>query len=276
MDIQQKIASFDLQAFFFDQGVPFLVKLLIAIAIFVIGRFVAKRVANYAAGAMRKSKLDEFAVRFISNTLNTVISIFVILYALDHLGINTTGLAAIIGAAGLAIGLALKDSLGHFAAGVMLVFFRPFQLGDFVEIGGQSGSVDAITMFSTRLKTGDNKIVTIPNGNVFSTTLVNYSSESTRRIDLVIGIGYGSDLKKAKQLLEDILAANDKILATPASTVAVAELADSSVNFVVRPWVNAGDYWPTRFELLETIKLTFDQEGIEIPFPQMDVHVSNA
>lgn len=265
----------DSQQFIDSVVIPWGIHIASALAIFLVGKWIARAVTNGAGKALGRANIDPILSTFLSNILNTVLLVLVIIVALSQLGLNTTSLVALLGAAGLAVGLALKDSLSHFAAGVMLVLFRPFKLGDFVEVGGVSGSVDKITIFSTRLKTPDNKIVTIPNGKVFGNTMTNFSEEATRRIDLVIGIGYGSDLLKAKGILEDIVSRHDNVLKEPGYRIAVSELADSSVNFIVRPWVNAEDFWPVRFELIETIKLRFDAEGIEIPFPQMSVHMNH-
>ena len=253
---------------------PWGTKILLALLIFIVGRMVARLVARGVSKALTTARLDPILVNFAAAVVNTALLVLVIVFALSQLGLDTTSLVALVGAAGLAVGLALKDSLAHFAAGVMLIVFRPFKLGDYVEVGGVAGSVDKISIFSTRLKTPDNKVVTVPNGNIFGNTMVNYSEESTRRIDLVVGISYDSDLLKAKHLLNDIVSSHEKVLKDPAYRIAVSELADSSVNFIVRPWVNAADYWNVRFELLETIKLRFDAEGIEIPFPQMALHIN--
>ncbi|UZK04736.1 mechanosensitive ion channel family protein [Venatoribacter cucullus] len=249
-------------------------KILLALLIFIVGRMVARLIARGVGKALTSAHLDPILVNFAGAVVNTALLVLVIIFALSQLGLDTTSLVALVGAAGLAVGLALKDSLSHFAAGVMLIVFRPFKLGDYVEVGGVAGSVDKISIFSTRLKTPDNKVVTVPNGNIFGNTMTNYSEESTRRIDLVVSISYGSDLLKAKHLLDDIVGSHDKVLKDPAYRIAVSELADSSVNFIVRPWVNAADYWDVHFELLETIKLRFDAEGIEIPLPQMALHIN--
>jgi small conductance mechanosensitive channel len=205
--------------------------------------------------------------------LRWVLLLFVVIAALSQLGIDTTSLVALLGAAGLAIGLSLQSSLANFAAGVMLIVFRPFTKGDFVEVAGTSGSVDNISIFTTTLTTPDNKEVIVPNGSVIGNNIVNYSARPTRRVDMVFGIGYGDDIKKAKELLEQIVAADTRVLAEPAPVVALGELADSSVNFLVRPWVNAEDYWSVLWDTTETVKLKFDEAGISIPYPQMDVHL---
>jgi small conductance mechanosensitive channel len=200
----------------------------------------------------------------------------VFIAALSTLGFETTSFIAVIGAAGLAIGFALQGSLANFASGVMLIIFRPFSVGNFVEAGGQSGSVEEIRIFSTVLKTPDNKMVIIPNSKITGDNIVNYSAKDQRRIDMVFGIGYGDDLQRAKQILERIIAEDSRILDDPAVTIGVLELGDSSVNFAVRPWVKTADYWAVYFDLMEKVKLTFDREGISIPFPQRDVHLFQA
>lgn len=253
---------------------PWGTQIMLALLIFIIGRMLAGFVTRTTIKALERARLDPILVSFLATVMNSTLTLLVIVFALSQLGLDTTSLVALLGAAGLAVGLALKDSLSHFAAGVMLIVFRPFKLGDYVEVGGVAGSVDKITIFSTRLKTPDNKVVTVPNGNVFGNTMVNYSEEATRRIDMVIGISYGSDLLKAKNILEELVKEHAKVLKDPSYTIAVSELADSSVNFIVRPWVNAEDYWDVRFQLTESIKLRFDAEGIEIPFPQMDIRLS--
>jgi small conductance mechanosensitive channel len=259
-----------------DYLLPWGGHLLTAIAIFYIGRMIVGVVGNTVSRMLSRTSLDPILGSFLLTLINTALMALILVAALSQLGLDTTSLVALVGAAGLAIGLALKDSLSHFAAGVMLILFRPFRVGDYVEVDSVAGSVDRITIFSTRLKTPDNRVVTIPNGNVFGNTMVNYSEEKTRRIDLVIGISYGSNLLKAKQILIDLVEGHPLILKDPEYRVAVSELADSSVNFVVRPWVKSEDYWTVRFELMETIKLTFDKEGIEIPFPQLSIHMDKA
>ncbi len=192
---------------------------------------------------------------------------------LDHLGLQTTSLLAIFGAAGLAVGLALKDSLSNFSSGVMLILFRPFKVGDFIEAAGTAGVVEEVRIFSTMIRSGDNRQIIIPNGQIYGGTIVNVSAKPTRRIDLVFGIGYGDDIKKAKQIIAEVIAADERILKDPAPGIALGELGDSSVDINVRPWVNTPDYWPVRADLLENVKLAFDANGISIPFPQRDVHL---
>lgn len=257
-----------------DYLLPWGVELAIAVAILVVGIFAAGLVRVLLRSALKRASIDEVLSAFISAVLHKVLIAVVVIAALDQLGVNTTSLVAIVGAAGLAVGLALKDSLQNFASGVMLVLFRPFNTGDYVEAGGSAGVVEEIGIFNTTLHTGDNRVIIIPNGGIFSGNIINYSQRPTRRVDMVFGIGYESDLKKAKTIISEIVAADERILAEPAPLIAVAELADSSVNFNVRPWVNSSDYWPVLFDLNEKIKLAFDEQGIVIPYPQMDVHLS--
>lgn len=244
-----------------------------AIIIFIVGRIVARIVSNVIAKMMAKSNVDETLIKFAKSITYVALMIFVILAALGKLGIETTSFAAIIAAAGLAIGLSLQGTLGNFAAGVMLILFRPFKVGDFVEAGGVAGIVEEIQIFSTKMRSGDNKEITVPNGQIVGSTITNYSAKETRRIDLVIGVGYDDDLKKVRAALEDVINSDERILKDPEVTIGVLELGDSSVNFAVRPWVKSGDYWPVLFELQETIKLRFDAEGISIPYPQQDIHI---
>jgi small conductance mechanosensitive channel len=217
--------------------------------------------------------VDSILSDFLITILKAMLLLVVVIAALNQLGVDTTSMIALIGAAGLAVGLALQGTLANFAAGVMLILFRPFKDGDFVEAGGCTGVIEQITIFSTLFVTGDNKQVIVPNGAIYGGTITNYSAKPTRRIDLVFGIGYGDDLLKAKQIIEKVLGEEGRILADPAPGIAVGELADSSVNINVRPWVNGADYWPVRADLLEKVKLTFDAQGISIPYPQMDVHL---
>ncbi|MGB1091376.1 MAG: mechanosensitive ion channel family protein [Oceanobacter sp.] len=248
-------------------------KLLYALLIFFIGRIVGKLIVKSVGKLMARANIDDMIAHFVTTVLGVILLMVVLVIALSQLGLDTTSVVAILGAAGLAIGLSLKDSLSHFAAGIMLITFRPFKVGNYVEVDGVGGSVLEINLFSTILKTPDNRVVTVPNSNVFGNTMTNFSANSTRRLDLVIGIGYGSDLLKAKNILKEMLEADERVLKDPAYVVAVNELADSSVNFVVRPWVNSADYWAVKWDLTERIKLKFDEEGIEIPFPQMSVHI---
>jgi len=248
-------------------------RVIIAIAIFIVGRIVAKKLTSLAKKLLEKANWDATLIKFITNLIYILLLFVVLIISLQTLGIDTTSFVAILGAATLAIGFALKDNLSNFAAGVMLLIFRPFEVGHFVEAGGASGVVEEIGVFNTTLRTGDNKVIYVPNSSIVGGSITNYSVKDTRRIDLVIGVSYEDDLKKVKEVLWDILNSDERILKDPPPTVAVSELADSSVNFVVRPWVKSSDYWPVYFDLLETIKTRFDQEGITIPYPQLDVHL---
>ncbi|MBU8933828.1 MAG: mechanosensitive ion channel [candidate division Zixibacteria bacterium] len=247
-----------------------------ALAILIIGRIVVGIITGIVRRLMKKANVDDTLISFVVAMTRIGLMVFVLLASLNQLGVQTTSFIAIIGAAGLAIGLALQGSLSNFASGVMLIIFRPFKNGDFVEAGGSTGVVEAIGIFSTIMRTGDNKRVIIPNSNITGGNIVNYSAKETRRIDLVFGIGYDDDLKKAKGILERLMIEDDRILKDPAPVVAVSELADSSVNFVVRPWVKTADYWVVLWDLTEKVKLTFDAEGISIPYPQQDVHMFQA
>ncbi|MEM1190240.1 MAG: mechanosensitive ion channel domain-containing protein [Pseudomonadota bacterium] len=247
--------------------------ILLAILIFYIGRFIVGRVVRVIQRIMLGRGTDETLVNFVCSIVRWLGLLFVVIAALSQLGVDTTSLVALIGAAGLAIGLALQSSLANFAAGVMLIVFKPFKKGDFVEAGGAMGTVDAISIFTTVMTTPDNKEIIVPNGAIIGGNITNFSARPTRRVDMVFGVSYSDDLRKARQLLEEIVAADSRILAEPEAVITVGELADSSVNFLVRPWVNAADYWGVLWDTTEAVKLRFDAEGISIPFPQMDVHV---
>ena len=260
---------------YIDLAIAYGIKVLGAIAIFIIGKWAAKMLTNLFRKALEKSNTDPTLIKFLGDLIYFGLLVLVIIAALGTLGVNTTSFAAIIGAAGLAIGLALQANFSNFGAGVVLLFLRPFKVGDFVEAGGATGSVESIGIFNTTIKTGDNRVIIVPNSNIIGGNIVNYSKEPIRRIDLVIGVGYDDDLKLVKQTLEEILQSDERILKDPPPSISLAELADSSVNFNVRPWVKSEDYWPVRSDLLEKIKVTFDERGITIPYPQLDVHVDH-
>lgn len=245
-----------------------------AILVFLVGRIVIKMIVKIARHAMEKGGMDALLVNFVSSIMRWVLMLFVIIAALEQLGVDTTSLVALLGAAGIAVGLALKDSLQNFASGVMLIVFRPFKNGDFVDAGGVMGVVEHIGIFTTTMKTGDNKEVIVPNGQVYGGTITNFSARDTRRIDMVVGIAYDADIRKAKNILLEILGADERVLKDPEPVVAVSELGDSSVNFVVRPWVKSGDYWAVLWDTNEKVKYAFDEAGIGIPFPQMELHVN--
>jgi len=249
------------------------IKVIAAIVIFVIGKWISGVLSRAVGKAMGRAQSDEILVKFVANIAYAALLAFVILAALAQLGIQTTSFIAIIGAAGLAIGLALQGSLSNFAAGVMLIIFRPFKVGDFIEAAGTSGVVEEILIFSTKMRSPDNKQLYVPNGGILSGTIVNYSAKEQRRVDMVFGCGYGDDIRKAKALLEQIVADNALVLDEPAPTIGVLELGDNSVNFAVRPWVNNSDYWDAYFQITEAVKQGFDEAGISIPFPQRDVHL---
>jgi len=256
--------------------IPWGINIAFALAIFIVGRMVVKTIIKLIRALMTKTGTDVILIDFICAIINAILMLFVAIAALDQLGVDTTSLVAVIGAAGLAIGLSLQDSLKNFASGVMLIVFRPFTAGNFIEAGGVSGVVEKISIFSTLMRTGDNREVIVPNGAIYGGTITNYSARDTRRIDMVFGIGYDDDIRKAKEIIQGILDADERILDEPEPLIAVGELADSSVNFNVRPWVNSGDYWPVHFDLNEKIKLAFDDNGISIPFPQMDLHIAKS
>jgi small conductance mechanosensitive channel len=262
-----------LNSFFTLQGVPLLINVFTALLIFFIGKKVAKLLLAMVKKIMVKANVDSVLIDFLGAIFYGILLLVVAVAALEQLGVETTSLVALIGAAGLAIGFALKDSLSNFASGVMLIIFRPFKIGDFIEAAGVSGIVEDITIFNTMLCSGDNKEIIVPNSGVYGGTIINYSAKPTRRVDMVFCIGYDDDIKLAKQLLLDILAEDERILAEPQALVAVAALADSSINFNVRPWVKSADYWSVFYDTQEKVKLAFDQAKIGIPFPQMDIHV---
>jgi len=251
-------------------------KVIAALAIFIIGRIIVKAIKSGVTKAMNKAGSDPILISFTTNILYAALLAFVIIASLGQLGIQTTSFIAILGAAGLAVGLALQGSLANFAAGVLMIVFRPFKKGDFIEGAGAAGIIEEVHIFNTVMRTGDNKTIIIPNGSLMGGNIVNYSTKPTRRLDLVIGIGYDDDIKKTKLVLEELMQNEARILKDPAPTIGLLELADSSVNFAVRPWVNSADYWGVHFDLLESIKLRFDQEGISIPYPQQDIHLHNS
>jgi small conductance mechanosensitive channel len=248
-------------------------KILAAIFIFVIGRWIAKMIKKFLGKTMTRSGVDATIIPFVLDLSYVALLIMVIVASLGALGIQTTSLIAVLGAAGLAVGLALQGSLSNFAAGVLIVTFRPIRVGDYFEGAGTAGTVEHIQIFSTTAKTPDNKVIIIPNGKLLSDNIVNYSMKEIRRVDMTIGVSYADPIDKVKEILADILARDSRILPDPSPTIGLIQLADSSVNFAVRPWVKTEDYWAVYFDLHETIKKRFDAEGISIPFPQQDIHV---
>lgn len=257
-------------------GVDFGINLVTALLIFFVGRWIVGILVRGLKALMQKQEIDKTLETFVSNLVRMVLLVFVIIAAIGALGVQTTSLIAVLGAAGLAVGLALQGSLSNFAAGVLIVLFRPYRVGDYVEAAGIGGTVEAVQILTTSFRTPDNKQIIVPNSQVMGSVITNYSAKETRRVDMVVGVSYDDDLDKVRATVEELIAADDRILDDPACTIAVSELADSSINFVVRPWVNTADYWPVKFDLTEAIKKRFDKEGISIPFPQQDVHLYNA
>ena len=276
MDLKNfDLSKIDLEKGFVDYIIPWSTNLIAAVLIFIVGSIVAKWLVNLIGRALGKSKMDEMLVNFLKSILKWVLILIVLIAAIDQLGIDTTSFIAVLGAAGLAVGLALKDSLQNFASGVMLLIFRPFKAGDLVKAGGEEGVVEEIRIFSTKMRSPDNQELIIPNGDIFNGTITNVTARDTRRIDLVIGIGYDDDIKLAKDTLEKTVNTNELVLDDPEPFIAVGELGGSSVDFLVRPWVKTSDYFVTKCALTEEIKLALDEAGISIPYPQMDVHIDN-
>jgi len=249
------------------------IHIVFALAIFFIGRIVANVAVKILRRLLEKAKFDTILVNFICSLSYIVFLVFIVIAALHELGIDTTSLIAVLGAAGLAVGLALKNSLQNFASGIMLIIFRPFKIGDYVEVKDGSGTVERINVFNTVLKTPDNRQVIVPNGIIYDAKITNFSAEDTRRVDMEFSIGYKDDIQKAKEIIWSFLKKDNRILKDPEPLVAVGDLADNSVKLLVWPWVRGFDYWPVKFDLLEKIKLAFDREGITIPYPQMEIHL---
>jgi len=249
---------------------------IFTVIILLAGLWLAKRIKGWTRKLMEKSGMDIMLAAFLSNIAHVLMIAFVIIAALGQLGIQTTSLVAIVGAAGLAVGLSLQNSLSNFASGVLIIAFRPFKAGDFVDAGGVSGIVEEIQIFATRMRTGDNKTIIVPNSSITGSTITNYNAKDTRRVDMIFSISYDDDIRKAKQILQEIIEADERVLKDPAPVIAVSELANSSINIIVRPWVNAADYWNLYWETLEAVKLRFDAENISIPYPQQDVHLHQA
>lgn len=256
-----------------DYILPWGMRLIIAAAIFFIGKMLARSIADFLQKPLSKFGMDEMLVKFLCTMTYAVLLIAVTLAAIDQLGINITSLLAIVGAAGLAVGLAMKDSLSNFAAGVMIIIFRPFKIGDFINAAGSAGVVDEIGLFCTLLHSPDNQRIIVPNSAIINGTIVNVNTLGTRRIDLVVGISYDDNIGQARDIILGLIDADPRILKDPEAVVAMAEMADSSININVRPWVKSEDYWTVRADLLEVIKLSLEQAGMSIPFPQRDVHL---
>lgn len=250
-------------------------KIIFALLIFFIGKRIARLISNLFAKGFERSGSDPILVNFIRNMSYFVLLMVVILTALSQLGMNASSLLGVFAAAGLAIGLALKDSLSNFASGVMIVVFKPFKLGDFVDIAGQTGDVKEIRIFSTILTTKDNKEIIIPNGLVTSDPITNYTKEETRRVDMAIGVGYDDDLKLAKKVIMKTLESHDLVLKAPSPAILLTDLGDNSVNFSARAWAKTDDYWNVYGDLLENMKTNLEEAGCSIPYPQRDVHIHN-
>lgn len=253
--------------------VKFGFNIIAAIAILIIGIWISKIIRKIIGKALSKKEIDKTIISFLVNLLYALLLTVVILAALSRVGFQTTSVIAVLGAAGLAIGLALQGSLANFASGVLLIMFRPFKVDDFVKIAGEEGFVEKIHIFTTQVKTFDNRTIIIPNSNITSNKIINYTVKEIRRVDLTIGISYGDNIKAAIDALMDLCASNPKVLKDPAPYVGVVEYGDSSINLTVRPWCNTGDYWEVFFGINEKMKSALNDKGISIPFPQRDVHL---
>ncbi len=247
--------------------------ILAAIIILVVGLWLAKKIKGCFVTAMEKKEVDPTLIGFFSSMLHGALIVFIVIAAIGKLGVQTTSFVAVIGAAGLAVGLALQGSLSNFASGVLLILFKPFKAGDVVKAGGEMGVIVEVGILTTEFKSPDNIKIIMPNSAIMGGAITNISAHPTRRVDMVVGVGYSDDLNKAKKIMEDLLAADERVLKDPAPTIAVSNLGDSSVDFVVRPWVNAADYWAVKFDFTKAVKEKFDAEGVSIPFPQRDVHL---
>ncbi|MEL0063501.1 MAG: mechanosensitive ion channel domain-containing protein [Gammaproteobacteria bacterium] len=248
-------------------------KLILAILTLIVGLWIINAFCRGVDKGFEKSSMEPTLRRFLNSLIGVGLKALLLISVASMVGIETTSFIAVLGAAGLAVGLALQGSLANFAGGVLLLIFRPYKVGDFVDAGGHAGTVSSIEIFNTVLKTADNKTIIIPNGAVSSGSITNFSTESTRRVDLVFGIGYDDDMKKAKSILQGLIEADERILKDPAPVIVVSNLGDSAVDITTRSWVNSGDYWGVYFDLVENGKEAFDANGISIPYPQTDVHL---
>lgn len=269
MDLEQ------IKEFILTNGVDLAINFLKALVILIVGLQVIRFLSKSFNKILTKRNVDESLKPFLKSLFYNILFILLILSVLSTVGIQMTSFVAILGAAGLAVGLSLQGTLQNFAGGVIILTIKPFKIGDFIEAQGFAGTVKAIYIFNTVLNTPDNKRIVIPNGKLSNESVTNYSAEDTRRVDMVFGIGYGDDIKKAKEVLERIVKSDERVLEEPAYSIKVASLGDSSVNFNVRPWVKTDDYWGLYWDFQERVKLEFDKEGISIPFPQRDVHIYN-
>lgn len=258
-----------------DLAVIYGVKILMALAIYVVGKWIVGLISNAMTSAMSARDIDSTVARFVGSIIYYLMFAFVIIAAIGQLGVQTASVVAILGAAGLAVGFALQGTLSNFAAGVMIILLRPIKVGDFVEMAGAAGVVSEVAIFTTILHTGDNKTIIIANASVMGSNIINYSAQAERRVDLIVGVGYDSNIQQVKDELKAIAESESRILHDKGITIGVSELADSSVNLVFRSWVKSADYWDVFFYLNERVKTRFDEVGIEIPFPQLQVHNNN-
>jgi len=258
-----------------EQVVYYGPKLVVALITLIAGLWIINGLVKFIFKKIPRSKMDVTLSSFLRSIISIILKILLWITVISMLGIKMTSFVAILGAAGLAVGLSLQGSLSNFAGGVLIMLFKPYKVGDFIEAQGHTGTVNSIQVFNTILKTPDNKTIIIPNGALSNSSIVNYSSETQRRVDLNFGIGYDDDIPKAREIIQKIIDADNRILKNPAPQIAVAELGDSSVNFVCRVWVNTVDYWGVHFDLIEKVKIAFDESKISIPFPQRDVHIYN-
>lgn len=269
----EQLSGDNIQGFIDAYLIPWGISGAQALIVFIVGKWLAKKLTTLSGKAMTRSKMDSMLVDFVESILYWLLLLIVVVAALSQLGVDTTSMIALLGAAGLAVGLALKDTLSNFAAGVLLLIFRPFRVGDFITAGGVSGTVEKMHIFTTTMLTPDNKENIVPNSAIYGGVITNFSARDTRRVDMTFGISYGDDIKKAKEVMMNVITAHEKSLADPAPMVAVSELADSSVNFTVRVWSKKEDYWTVFFDCQEQVKLALEEAGISIPFPQMDLHM---
>lgn len=274
--IFNQLDSMSLDAILRDWIIPYGTKVFLAIAIFVVGKWLAKGISQLLSKAVLASTKDEMLQSFVRSISYFLLLLIVVIASLSQLGINTSSLVALIGAAGLAIGLSLQNSLQNFAAGVMLLIFKPFKKGDFIETSGISGTVTQMGLVVLELRTGDNKTVLVPNSNVFSSTITNYSANETRRVDFIFDISYDDDIAQAKEIIREILEKDNRVLKEPKPVIAVSTLASSSVQIIARPWANTPNYYAVYWQVTENVKIAFDKAGISIPFNQLDVHLSGS
>lgn len=270
----EKVSKMDWHTLLNDWIIPYGTKLLLAAAIYIVGKMLARIISKLIGSAVLASTKDEMLQSFVKSISYFLLLLIVVIVSLSQLGINTSSLVALIGAAGLAIGLALQNSMQNFAAGVMILIFKPFRKGDLIEAAGVSGTVAAMGLLVLELRTGDNKTILVPNGQVFANSITNYSRNETRRIDFIFDIAYEADIAQAKAIVAEVLNADERVLKEPEPTIAVSALAVNSVQLVVRPWVHTENYWETHWAIMENVKLAFDKAGIAIPFNQMDIHIT--